>query len=80
MALFARTRPGTSASFWRNHNAMQDMMIAACTSGARRAAPAAHAASQPAAPAITPAWLPTPEQRARYQARRAGVFHASAAG
>lgn len=30
MAISARSRRGTSSSFWRNHNAMQTMMIQAC--------------------------------------------------
>lgn len=77
MALHARTRPGTSASFWRNHNAMQDMMIAACTSSARRTAPSAPSPVKRAAPAAAPVWLPTPEQRQRYQTRRAVAFAAS---
>ena len=35
MALSARSRRGTSASFWRNHNAIQTMMIAACMPSVR---------------------------------------------
>ncbi len=30
MAISARSRRGTSSSFWRNHNAMQTMMVQAC--------------------------------------------------
>lgn len=37
MALSARSRRGTSPSFWRNHNAMQTMMIAACMPSLRPA-------------------------------------------
>ena len=37
MALYARSRRGTSASFWRNHNAMQMMMTQACMPSVRRA-------------------------------------------
>ncbi len=30
MAISARSRRGTSSSFWRNHNAMQTMLVRAC--------------------------------------------------
>lgn len=30
MAISARSRRGTSSSFWRNHNAMQTMLAQAC--------------------------------------------------
>ena len=30
MAISARSRRGTSSSFWRNHNAMQTMLVWAC--------------------------------------------------
>ncbi len=30
MAISARSRRGTSSSFWRNHNAMQTMLVQAC--------------------------------------------------
>ena len=30
MALSARSRRGTSSSFWRHHNAMQTMLVHAC--------------------------------------------------
>lgn len=30
MAVSARSRRGTSSSFWRNHNAMQTMLVQAC--------------------------------------------------
>ncbi|RSL18600.1 hypothetical protein EDE15_4190 [Edaphobacter aggregans] len=30
MAISARSRRGTSVSFWRNHNAIQTMMAQAC--------------------------------------------------
>ena len=36
MALYARSRRGTSPSFWRNHNAMQMMMTQACMPSVRR--------------------------------------------
>jgi hypothetical protein len=35
MAISARSRRGTSASFWRNHNAMQLMMAQACMPSVR---------------------------------------------
>lgn len=35
MAISARSRRGTSASFWRNHNAMQLMMVQACMPSVR---------------------------------------------
>ncbi len=35
MAISARSRRGTSSSFWRNHNAMQNMMIQACMPSVR---------------------------------------------
>ena len=35
MAKSARSRRGTSSSFWRNHNAMQNMMIQACMPSVR---------------------------------------------
>jgi len=37
MALHARSRRGTSPSFWRNHNAMQMMMAQACMPSVRQA-------------------------------------------
>ena len=37
MTLYARSRRGTSASFWRNHNAMQMMMAQACMPSVRPA-------------------------------------------
>ena len=37
MALSARSRRGTSPSFWRSHNALQTMMIAACMPSVRPA-------------------------------------------
>ena len=35
MAISARFRRGTSASFWRNHNALQLMMVHACMPSVR---------------------------------------------
>ena len=35
MAMSARFRRGTSASFWRNHNALQLMMVHACMPSVR---------------------------------------------
>ncbi|HEY6406482.1 MAG TPA: hypothetical protein VIY29_03330 [Ktedonobacteraceae bacterium] len=35
MAISARFRRGTSASFWRNHNALQLMMVQACMPSVR---------------------------------------------
>ncbi len=67
MALFARTRPGTSASFWRNHDTLQDMMLAACTTPTRRPLPGSAAPSKPVPVTLAaPVWIPTPEQWARY--------------
>jgi hypothetical protein len=66
MAISARSRRGTSPSFWRNHNAMQLMMAQACMPSVRTPMPIAKVTR--VAPA-DPVWVPTPMQRLRYQAR-----------
>ena len=66
MAISARSRRGTSPSFWRNHNTAQMMMIEACMSS-RQAQPAAAKAS--VAEPVAPVWVPTSVQRERYQKR-----------
>ena len=66
MAISARSRRGTSPSFWRNHNAAQSMMIEACM-------PSKHTQLSAAKPdrvqPVAPLWSPTPVQRERYQKR-----------
>ena len=65
MAISARSRRGTSPSFWRNHNAMQMMMVAACMPSVR---PLSSVKTNPVPP-VAPVWLPTPTQRERYLVR-----------
>ena len=50
MAISARSRRGTSPSFWRNHNAMQTMMIAACMPSVRPAPRVATSVHKPIPP------------------------------
>ena len=50
MAISARSRRGTSPSFWRNHNAMQTMMIAACMPSVRPAPRVATSVYKPIPP------------------------------
>ena len=69
MAISARSRRGTSSSFWRNHNAMQMMMVQACMPSIRTLAPTKASQVTP----VAPVWFPTPIQRQRYQARSNGV-------
>ena len=68
MAISARSRRGTSPSFWRNHNAMQMMMAEAWMPSVRRASTAKVDRVQPVA-SVAPAWFPTPAPRDKYQAR-----------
>jgi hypothetical protein len=65
MAISARSRRGTSPSFWRNHNAMQMMMAAACMPSVRPLPPV----TTNRVPPVAPLWLPTPTQRERYLVR-----------
>lgn len=67
MALSARSRRGTSPSFWRNHNAMQTMMIAACMPSVR-----------PAARAVSPVYKAVPPIAVRRPDPAAKVFIADA--
>ena len=50
MAISARSRRGTSPSFWRNHNAMQTMLAAACMPSVRPASPAESSTLKPIPP------------------------------
>ena len=75
MAISARSRRGTSASFWRNHNAMQMMLAQACMPSLRTIPPTKAARVEP----VAPVWFPTPIQRQRYQARDNGVASVTAA-
>ncbi|HUZ96730.1 MAG TPA: hypothetical protein VMU57_17645 [Edaphobacter sp.] len=68
MAISARSRRGTSPSFWRNHNAMQMMMAEACMPSVRRI-PTAKADSVKTMAQVAPTWFPTPAPRDKYQAR-----------
>ena len=65
MAISARSRRGTSPSFWRNHNAAQMMMIEACLPSFRTLPTAKTERFQP----VAPVWSPTSQQRERYQKR-----------
>jgi hypothetical protein len=69
MAISARSRRGTSPSFWRNHNAMQMMMAQACMPSVRPLPPVKTDCVQP----VAPVWLPTPMQRERYQTQSNGA-------
>lgn len=71
-----RPRQGTSASFWRTHNLLQDMMVGACVTPAKRASATPMPVS--AKYGATPSWMPTAAQIDRYQARRAAFAAASA--
>ncbi|MDQ2833774.1 MAG: hypothetical protein M3Y50_08540 [Acidobacteriota bacterium] len=73
MAISARSRRGTSASFWRNHNAMQMMMAQACMPSVRPLPTVKADRTQP----VAPVWFPTPMQRERYQARSNGAVSLS---
>jgi hypothetical protein len=55
MAISARSRRGTSASFWRNHNALQLMMAQACMPSVRPVAKVKQMTVQPMAPFSAPA-------------------------
>jgi hypothetical protein len=59
MAISARSRRGTSASFWRHHNAMQMMLAQACMPSIRTIPPTRAARVEPVAPVC----FPTPIQR-----------------
>lgn len=78
MSISARSRRGTSPSFWRSHNAMQTMMVEACMSSLRPVFPVKADHVQPVAP-VAPVWSPTPEQRDRYQVRRNRILSLSSA-
>jgi len=73
MAISARSRRGTSASFWRNHNAMQMMMAQACMPSVRPLPTVKADRTQP----VAPVWFPTPMQHERYQARSNGAVSLS---
>ncbi len=65
MAISARSRRGTSPSFWRNHNATQMMMAQACMPSLQPLP----SVKTNRVPSIAPVWLPTPTQRERYLVR-----------
>ena len=58
MAISARSRRGTSSSFWRNHNAMQTMLVHACMPSIRPTSTAKPASTSPQQMSI-PRPLPT---------------------
>ena len=58
MAISARFRRGTSASFWRNHNALQLMMVQACMPSVRSATKVNQITVQPTVSIITPITRP----------------------
>ena len=60
MAISARSRRGTSASFWRNHNAMQLMMVQACMPSVRPVTKAKHAI-HPVTPILASLSRPAPK-------------------
>ena len=68
MAISARSRRGTSPSFWRTHNAMQMMMAQACMPSVHSTRTLPVVKVDHAQP-IAPVWFPTPIQRAKYQTR-----------
>lgn len=79
MAISARSRRGTSPSFWRNHNALQTMMAEACMPSSHRKAVAGRP-TVVAPPITAPVWFPTVAQIERYQSRGIGAVllgHAS---
>jgi hypothetical protein len=55
MAISARSRRGTSASFWRNHNALQLMMAQACMPSVRPVTKVKHMTVPPIVPFSGPA-------------------------
>ena len=55
MAISARSRRGTSASFWRNHNALQLMMAQACMPSVRPVTKVNNMIVQPMVPFSGPA-------------------------
>ena len=61
MAISARSRRGTSASFWRNHNALQLMMVHACMPSVRPVTKVNHMTVQPTVSIITPITGPAPK-------------------
>jgi hypothetical protein len=61
MAISARFRRGTSASFWRNHNALQLMMVQACMPSVRPVTKVRHMTVQPVVPSIAPITGPAPK-------------------
>jgi hypothetical protein len=61
MAISARFRRGTSASFWRNHNALQLMMVQACMPSVRPVTKVRHIRVQPVVPSIAPITGPAPK-------------------
>ena len=58
MAISARSRRGTSSSFWRNHNAMQTMLVHACMPSIRSMSTAKPSSAVPQQVSI-PRPLPT---------------------
>ena len=61
MAISARPRRGTSASFWRNHNALQFMIVQACMPSVRPVTKMNNMIVQPTVPIITPITGPAPK-------------------
>lgn len=57
MAISARSRRGTSSSFWRNHNTMQTMLVQACMPSIRPEPTRKTPAVSPSSP-IVPRQLP----------------------
>lgn len=72
MAISARSRRGTSPSFWRTHNATQMMMAQACMPSVHSARTLPILKVDRAQP-VAPVWFPTPIQRAKYQSRSAAT-------
>lgn len=52
MAISARSRRGTSSSFWRNYEARQASMVQACMPSLRSTVPSKYAAVTPVIAAI----------------------------
>ena len=60
MAISARSRRGTSASFWRNHNAMQMMLAQACMPSLRTIPPTKAARGRTRSPGVVSYADPAP--------------------